>query len=99
VDKERYLREIEKRLLKYFSASREGYKAPAEDRHRLEGFMQGAAFMGFASSKELAELMGRAHVAVFGKSIEERRTENGSIWQESVIDYDRFEQPSYIRKS
>jgi hypothetical protein len=97
MDKEQYLSEVEKRLLRYFSASHEGYKAPAEDRHRLEGFMQGAAFMGFASSKELAELMEQAHFAVFGKSIEERRMENVSIWQDSVVNYDRYDQPAYVR--
>ena len=39
MDKERYLAEIEIRLRRYFSASRDGYKPPAEDRHRLEGFV------------------------------------------------------------
>ena len=99
MNKERYLAEVETRLLKYFSASREGYKAPAEDRHRLEGFMQGAAFMGFATSREMAELMERAHVTVFGKTIEERRGKHASLWQDSVISYDRYDQPAYERKS
>ena len=99
MDKERYLSEMETRLLRYFSASFEGYKAPPEDRHRLEGFMQGAVFMGFASGKELAALMERAHFSVFGKSIEDRRSENVSIWPDSSINYDRYDQPAYERKS
>lgn len=99
MNKERYLAEIEIRLLKHFSASREGYKAPAEDRHRLEGFMQGAAFMGFATSQDMAELMERAHLTVFGKTIEQRRVEHGSLWQDSVINYDKYDQPAYERKS
>lgn len=99
MNKEQYLSEVEARLLKYFSASRDGYKAPPEERHRLEGFMQGAAFMGFASSKELAVLMERTHFAVFGKTIEDRRLENVSLWQDSVINYDKYDQPAYERKN
>ena len=50
---DQYLSEIEQRLRKHFSASRDGYKLPDQDRHRLEGFMQGAVFMGFATSQQL----------------------------------------------
>lgn len=97
MNKEPYLAEIERRLRRYFSASRDGYKPPAEDRHRLEGFMQGAVFMGFATSAELGGVMERIHFDVFGKSIEERRQEGEARWQESVINYDRYDQPAYER--
>ena len=97
MDQQQYLAEIERRLLGYFSASRDGYKPPAEDRHRLEGFMQGAVFMGFVSSAELAGLMERVHLGVFGKSIEERSMQGGTRWQDSVINYDRYDQPAYER--
>lgn len=97
MDKESYLAEIELRLRRYFSASRDGYQPPSEDRHRLEGFMQGAVFMGFATSAELGRVMERIHFDVFGKSIEERRQEGEARWQESVINYDRYDQPAYER--
>ncbi len=99
MEKEKYLSEIESRLLRHFFVSRDGYKAPASDRHRLEGFMQGAVFMGLASSEELSLLMAKAHFSVFGKSIAERRGENSALWQESTIDYDRFDQPAYERRN
>lgn len=98
MDKARYPGAIEKRLLSHFSASREAYKAPPEDRHRLEGFIQGAIFMGFASSKELAALMEQAHFSVFGQTIEQRREESEQRWQEMAIDYSRYDQPAYERK-
>ncbi|WP_150302892.1 hypothetical protein [Pseudomonas saliphila] len=98
MNKDGYLSEVERRLRKYFSALSEGYKVPAEDRHRLEGFMQGADFLGFATGKEMAELMERAHFAAFGKTIDARRTESVSHWQDSVINYARYDQPAYRRK-
>lgn len=98
-DKEQYLAEIERRLLSYCSASRDGYKPPAEDRHRLEGFMQAAVFMRFATNAELAGLMERVHLGVFGKSIEERRMENVALWQDLMLNYDRYDQPTYERKN
>lgn len=98
MNKEQYLSEVERRLLGYFSASREGYKVPAQERHRLEGFMQGALFMGLASSKELAGLMERAHFVVFAKTIEEKRLESTSLWPDTAINYDGYDQPAYERK-
>jgi hypothetical protein len=69
------------------------------DRHRLEGFMQGAVFMGLASNAELSAIMNEAHYAVFGVSIEERKKEGASLWQQDAIDYSRFEQPAYERRN
>ena len=82
----------------YFIASRDGYKVPAADRHRLEGFIQGAIFMGYASSKDLANLMESVHYSVFGKSIRDHQTESSTKWQDSVIDYSQYDQPTYERK-
>jgi|TARA_A100001518_G_C1225174_1_gene72748 hypothetical protein len=93
-----YLSEIEQRLRKHFSASRDGYKLPDQDRHRLEGFMQGAIFMGFATSQQLADLMERVHFSVFGKTIAERREESVSLWPQATIDYNHYDQPAYERK-
>lgn len=98
MNRELYINEIKERLLKYFSASRDGYKVPASERHRLEGFIQGAIFMGFSSSKEFSELMDDVHQSVFGKSIKERKVECLSKWQEKTIDYSKYEQPAYERK-
>jgi hypothetical protein len=98
MNKEQYLSEIERRLLKHFSASHDGYKVPANERHRLEGFIQGAVFMGFASNQELSVLMDNIHKSVFGKSIQERKSESHSKWQESNIDYTPYDQPAYERK-
>lgn len=95
---DQYLSEIEQRLRKHFSASRDGYKLPDQDRHRLEGFMQGAIFMGFATSQHLAGLMDRVHFSVFGKTIAERREGSASLWPEPAIDYNRYDQPAYERK-
>lgn len=98
MNKEQYIAEIEKRLCRYFSASRDGYKMPAEERHLLEGFIQGAIFMKFASGSELAELMEQVHYSVFGKTIEERRRESASRWQDSIIDYSQYDSPAYERR-
>ncbi|HUH36394.1 MAG TPA: hypothetical protein VL027_00465 [Spongiibacteraceae bacterium] len=57
--------------------------------------MQGAVFMGLASNAELSAIMNEAHYAVFGVSIEERKKEGASLWQQDAIDYSRFEQPAY----
>jgi hypothetical protein len=97
--KELYLSEIEKRLTIHFSASRDGYKPPASDRHHLEGFIHGAIFMGLATRAELSKLMEEIHFSIFGKTIEERSNDSRSLWQELDINYEKYDQPTYERRN
>ncbi len=98
MNKEKYLNEVEKRLRLMFQASREGYKVVPVERHRLEGFMRAGVFMGVVSNEELAALMADCHQNIFGKTIEQRKAEKSSLWQEEAIDYRQYEQPAYERK-
>ena len=98
MNKENYLGEVEKRLNRIFLASKEGYKASPAERHRLEGFMQAGVFMRLATNSELAKLMDEIHVNIFGKTIQQRKAELSTSWQEEVIDYDQYDQPAFERK-
>lgn len=99
MNKELYLSEIKKRLTRHFLASKEGYKTPAPDRHRLEGFIQGAIFMNFSTSSELSALMEDIHISIFGITIKERSTANKSIWQDNSLEYEIYDQPTYTRRN
>ena len=94
---EDYLHEVENRLVRMFRASRDGHKAAPEERHRLEGFMQAGAFLGLAASDELKSLMNQVHVDVFGKTIQERQSEQSTPKVPENIDYSKYEQPAYER--
>ncbi len=98
MNKEHYLSEVEKRLNQIFTASKEGYKTPPAERHRLEGFMAAGIFMGLASNAELAKVMNEIHVRLFGKTIEQRKKELPGSWQEEGIDYSFYDQSTYERK-
>ena len=98
MNRENYIKEVEQRLNRIFSASKEGYKASPEERHRLEGFMHAGVFMGLATNAELAKIMDEIHVRIFGKTIQQRKTELASNWQEETIDYGQYEQPTFERK-
>ncbi|AQA18149.1 hypothetical protein BST95_07755 [Halioglobus japonicus] len=95
--REDYLEEVETRLARMFRASRDGHKASPVDRHRLEGFIQAGSFLGLASKDELQSLMARVHFEVFGKSIEERQSEQANSWVLESIDYSQYDQPAYER--
>jgi hypothetical protein len=99
MDREDYINEVAARLSRMFRASKEGFKPPAADRHRLEGFMQAGVFLGLARHSELNALMNEIHTEVFGKSIEERRRESADSWPSEMIDYTAYEQPTYARKA
>jgi len=98
MNREYYLNEVEKRLNRIFTASKEGYKTPPVERHRLEGFMAAGVFMGLVTNAELAKVMDEIHVRLFGKTIEQRKVELPGSWQEEDIDYSFYDQPTFERK-
>ena len=97
MDKSDYLAEVSNRLIKMFRASKEGYKIPDIDRHRLEGFMHAGIFMGVATPVEMSKLLEEAHYSVFGKTIKERKSEKPASWPDFDINYDKFDSPAYLR--
>lgn len=98
MNREHYLSEVEKRLNQIFTASKEGYKTPPIERHRLEGFMAAGVFMSLVSNAELAKVMDDIHMRLFGKTIKQRKAELPGSWQEEGIDYSFYEQPTFERK-
>jgi hypothetical protein len=97
MDKSDYLAEISNRLTKLFKASKEGYKIPDIDRHRLEGFMQAGIFMGVATPVEISVLLEDVHHSIFGKTIRDRKSELSATWTDIEVDYDKFDSPTYLR--
>jgi hypothetical protein len=97
MDKNDYLAEISNRLNKMFRASKEGYKVPDEDRHRLEGFIHAGIFMKVATPAEMSTLMEDVHYSIFGKTIRERKSEKSTNWPDIEINYDKFDSPTYLR--
>ena len=95
--KTEYLSAIEHQLLMHYRAIKEDYPPSDMKRHRLEGFIQGAVFMQFASREDIAALLEQTHIAVFGMSAEARRAERSPIWVDGSIDYSEYDQPTYDR--
>jgi len=98
MNKEHYISEVEKRLSRIFSASKDGYKISTVERNRLEGFMQAGVFIGLVTNKELSRLMEDVHISIFDKTIRERKNEQDSHWRDEEIDYSQYEQPTFGRK-
>ena len=73
MDMSEYIAEVKKRLVWIFKASKESYKIPDLERHRLEGFMYAGVFLGLATQAEMRALLENTHVTVFGESVEERK--------------------------
>jgi hypothetical protein len=97
MDKNDYLAEVSRRLTQLFKASKEGYKIPDIDRHRLEGFMQAGIFMKVATPAEMSKLLEDVHYLVFEKTIPERKSEKSTNWSDIEIDYDKFDSPTFLR--
>ena len=97
MDKELYLAEVSDRLMRIFCAIKNGYKPLLIDKHRCEGFMQAGEFLGVSTNAELSELMEEIHQSVFGESIPQRRSRKMEKWQEEAIDYEPYEDPTFLR--
>jgi len=55
--------------------------------------------MGIVTNTELTAIMERVHFSIFEKTIAERRQEKSSSWQESAIDYEKYDQPTHERRN
>ena len=97
MDKNDYLIEITKRLTQLFKASKEGFKIPDIDRHRLEGFIHAGIFLQITTPAEMSALLEDVHYSIFGKTVRARRSEKSTTWSDIEIDYDKFDSPTYLR--
>ena len=97
MDKERFITEVTNRLTQLFRASKEGYKVSESERHRLEGFIQAGIFMQVATSHEMSQLLEDLHYSVFGKTIQDRKSEKTASWSDFDINYDSFDSPTFLR--
>ena len=96
-DQDKFINEVESRLTAIFKASKDGYKTPDIERHRLAGFIQAGVFLGLTSNAEMQVLMERVHQSVLGMSIKERRESKSFSWIGEDIDYAQYESPAYGR--
>ena len=94
---EKFMQEVERRLHNLFRASKDGYRIPDIERHRLTGFIHAGVFMGIATNKEMHNLMESVHFSVFAKTIKERKETQQISWEDHDIDYGQFEQPTFER--
>ena len=98
MNKEHYIQQLEKRLTSLFVSSKEGYKASPIERNRLEGFMNAGVVLGVITNAELSSLMDSIHMDVFGKTIQARKAELSSSWNDDEkVDYSFYEKPTFER--
>lgn len=96
-----YLAEIEKRLFNMFSASKQGIKATAMEKHRLQGFMQAGVYLKIQTLEEQQALIEMVHLKVHGKTITQRSQElaRRGIRPDTSIDYSYYDSPAHQRQS
>ena len=93
MDKELFIVEVEKRLTRMLSASKQGYAPTPLERHRLEGFMEAGVFLELTSPEELVHLKESVCQSIFGMSIAERKEQKSRTWPLDDIDYSMYVQP------
>ncbi|MFK0574078.1 hypothetical protein [Endozoicomonas sp.] len=97
MDKQYFLDEVEKRLARLSSASKQGYPPSPLERHRLEGFMEAGVFLRLVTPQELIELKERTCQTIFGMSVAERIKHKKRSWPVEDIDYSQYEKPPDTR--
>jgi hypothetical protein len=97
MNKQKFLSEVQDKLIKIFNASKEGYKVPEVQRCRLEGFIHAGVFMKLVSNAEIQELINETHLSIFNMTIEERKLSKGATWSDESIDYSQYDMPTFER--
>ena len=95
---ESFASEVERRLLKIFRASKEGYKSTEVERRHLEGFIQAGVFLKVTTNDEMKQLIDSTHGSIFGQSIQERKQSRPIAWSDETIDYSNYDSPTKFRE-
>ena len=84
-------------LVQVFSNTHKGQKDD-KLKFRTEGLLQAGKLLGFFSPDNAKELMNKAHVEVFGQTVEERKNHKERV-KKALIDDDSdfFNIPAYER--
>ena len=94
----RFTDELVRRIERMCRASKEGYKASALERHRLEGFIEAGVFLGLTTNKDAQGLLETTYEQVFGRPMSERGQPSSSSFDVTVPDYSQYDTPSFVRK-
>lgn len=104
MNQESYLEEIKSRLVKIYQNKKNNFHHQAKERYKLEGFMQGAIFIGFANEVILEEIIDEEHLEVFNETLKERERQAYRLKREEFrrraitpSDYSEYEIPAYQR--
>jgi hypothetical protein len=98
MNKQEYSAYCYSQLVQVFSNTHKGQKDD-KLKFRTEGLLQAGKLLGFFSPYDAKELMDKAHIAVFGQTIEERKNNKENV-KKALIDDDSdfFNIPAYERR-
>ncbi|CAM3570119.1 hypothetical protein [Parendozoicomonas haliclonae] len=99
MNQERYLEEVRRQLSSYYQQLKAGHKPVAEQRSRIEGFMQAGIYMGIYSAPQRDALIAEVHEQIFGMSLRERQKVHQHQWQGDIRDYSEYDSPTINRRS
>ncbi|MBF0266189.1 MAG: hypothetical protein HQL46_13065 [Gammaproteobacteria bacterium] len=91
-----YLESIEERLLNIFKLQHQGQK-DEKLKFQTEGYMHAGKMLGLVDESQLKTLIEKAHIKVFGKTVEARQQEK----QEALMlnpDFNVINIPAFLRK-
>ncbi len=94
-----FIEELEKRFTELFQASKKGNVPSAQQRHKLEGFVEAGVYLNLVRHAEVEELIERVHLLVFRMTRKEHKEKNAASWSQSKIDYSSYDAPTFERLS
>lgn len=98
MDKDKFIREVERQLTSIYGVLKEGYAIDARQKHRTEGFMRAGVFMGLVTNKEMNDLVAAVHEDILGETVKGRRMRKLETPDREQIDYSPYDTPAYVRR-
>jgi hypothetical protein len=89
--------EVEKKVIRIFTAEKNGQVPTVEQTSQLQGFIQAGIFLGLVKLSEMQQLMENVHMSVYGQTMEKRKLEQPGSWSARAIDYSIYDSPTYTR--
>ncbi len=96
--KEQFIEAFSQQLTRFYKTSDGHSPSSKEEQLRCEGFMEAGIQLGLITSNELKKLINEIHYAVYGMSLDAKKSMTEGKWQQKNLDYSAYDQPTYERR-
>ena len=99
IKKKEFIKCITQKLNNFYTLSNSASIKKSALGNEITGFLEAGILLNVISKEEFISIADQEHISIHGKSLRQREIDDKTNVEKKEIDWDRFEEPTYIRKN